>query len=108
MTAVSRSPDKLDVFVVGTDGGIWTAAWQPGASAFRGWWRIGNLTSLQGSMVGAVSRSQDKLDIFVTGTDGAVYTAAWQAGDTAWRGWWPVAGGGRGVAGGQAFAGDRR
>ena len=94
VTVVSRSPDKLDVFVVGTDGGVWTAAWQPGDSTFRGWSRIGNLTSLQGSMVGVVSRSQNKLDIVVTGTDGAICTAAWQAGDTDWRGWppWPGVG----------------
>ena len=29
VTAVSRSADKLDVFVVGTDGRVWTAAWEP-------------------------------------------------------------------------------
>ena len=36
MTAVSRSPDKLDVFVVGTDGGIWTAACSPATVPFEG------------------------------------------------------------------------
>ena len=30
VTAVSRSANKLDVFVTGTDGGAYTAAWEPG------------------------------------------------------------------------------
>src|ERR1700730_19181462 len=51
---------------------VWTAAWQPGDRAFRGWWRVGNLTSVAGSMVGAVSPSPDKIDIFATRTGGAI------------------------------------
>jgi hypothetical protein len=39
---VSRAPDKLDAFVVGTDGRVWTAAWEPGfADWWHGWWPIG-------------------------------------------------------------------
>jgi hypothetical protein len=43
ITAVARDPGKLDIFMVSTDGGIYTAAWdQNVASAqWRGWWRIG-------------------------------------------------------------------
>jgi hypothetical protein len=42
VTAVSRAPDKLDAFVVGTDGRVWTAAWEPGfADWWHGWWPIG-------------------------------------------------------------------
>ena len=42
VTAVSRSTDKLDVFVVGTDGRVWTAAWEPGFTDWwHGWWPIG-------------------------------------------------------------------
>jgi hypothetical protein len=29
VTAVSRSQDKLDVFVIGLDHNLWTAAWEP-------------------------------------------------------------------------------
>jgi hypothetical protein len=29
VTAVLRSADKLDIFVTGTDGGVYTAVWQP-------------------------------------------------------------------------------
>jgi hypothetical protein len=42
VTAVSRNTDKLDVFVVGTDGRIWTAAWEPAfTDGWHGWWPIG-------------------------------------------------------------------
>jgi hypothetical protein len=39
---VSRSTDKLDAFVSGTDHGVYTAAWEPAfADWWHGWWRIG-------------------------------------------------------------------
>jgi hypothetical protein len=92
VTAVSRNVDKLDVFVVGTDGGIWTAAWEPAfTDGWHGWWRIGNITAPPGAAIHAVSRSTDKLDIFVTANDGGIYTAAWEPLFTdGWHGWWRV------------------
>ena len=92
VTAVSRSRDHLDAFVVGNDGGIYTAAWQPGfTDGWHGWWRIGNLTAPPGAAVHAVSRSSDTLDVFVTANDGGVYTAAWQPAFTdGWHGWWRI------------------
>jgi len=38
VTAVSRSQDKLDVFVIGTDNRVYTVAWEPG---FTDRWPIG-------------------------------------------------------------------
>ena len=95
VSMVSRSKDKLDAFAVGSDGRVYTSAWQPGDNGFLGWWKIGK-TDMQVppcSTVAAVSRSMDKLDVFVTGVDGQVYTAAWEPSDggNGWRGWWPVA-----------------
>ncbi|MBZ5723931.1 MAG: hypothetical protein LAP87_02935 [Acidobacteriia bacterium] len=42
VAAVSRDTNKLDVFVAGTGGALWTAAWHANAAApqWRGWWRI--------------------------------------------------------------------
>jgi hypothetical protein len=95
--AVSRDPNKLDVFVIGNDGGIWTAAWDQNVAnaAWRGWWRIGALNSLPGGNVTVVSRDPNKLDVFAVAMSGEIATAAWdQNVDRAvWRGWWPVAGG---------------
>ena len=43
VTVASRSTDHLDVFVVGTDGRVWSAAWQPDFTDWwHGWWAIGS------------------------------------------------------------------
>jgi hypothetical protein len=97
VTAVSRAPNKLDVFMVGNDGGVYTAAWEHGVAggAWRGWWRVRDMIAVPGSYVAAVARDPEKLDIFAVRTDGAISTAAWdrQVANGAWRGWWSVAGG---------------
>jgi hypothetical protein len=95
IAAVSRNVDKLDVFVVGTDGHVYTAAWEPDFTDWwHGWWRIGGVVAPQGAAVGAVSRSADKLDIFVTDNRGVIYTAAWEPDFTDWwHGWWELNGG---------------
>lgn len=95
VTAVSRRPDFLDIFVVGTDSRVYTAAWEPGsAEGWRGWWRIGDAVVPPGSAVHVVSRSLDHLDIFVTDVGGRILSAAWEPGFAdGWHGWWEVAGG---------------
>ena len=90
---VSRSADKLDIFAVGNDMGIYTAAWQPGDAHWGGWWRVQNGIAAANTSVTAVSRLADKLDIFCVGADQKIYTAAWQPGDAHWGGWWPIQGG---------------
>ena len=93
VTVVSRRPDFIDAFVVGTDGHAYTCAWAPG-QGWRGWWRIGNAVFPQGAMINAVSRSQDHLDIFATDASGRVLTAAWEPAFTdGWHGWWEIRGG---------------
>ena len=93
VTAVSRRPGYLDVFTVGTDGRVWTAAYDP-SNFWKGWWPIGTLRAPVGSYVGAVSRSLDKLDIFVTDNSGRIMSAAWEPAFTdGWHGWWHIRGG---------------
>jgi len=90
VTAVSRRPNFIDVFVVGTDGRAYTCAWAPG-QGWRGWWPIGNAVFPQGAYIGAVSRSADKLDVFGTHADGRLITAAWEpAFADGWHGWWKI------------------
>ena len=98
VTAVSRSTDKLDVFVVGAGQLVYTAAWEPDFTGWHGWWPIGNLQAPTTAAVNAVSRSTDKLDIFVTDIDGTIQTAAWEPDFTAWHAW-------SGINGGQAAPG---
>ena len=64
VTVVSRSADKLDVFVVGTDGQVYTAAWEPGFTEWHGWWQIGNISVPTGSSVHALPKlRQDRYHI---------------------------------------------
>jgi V8-like Glu-specific endopeptidase len=89
VSVTSRGADWLDIFVVGNDGGIYTASWNPAfEDGWHGWWRIGDIAVDPGSPVSVVSRGADKLDVFVTGSDGGIYTAAWEPGFTdGWHGW---------------------
>jgi hypothetical protein len=94
VASVSRDPNKLDVFVVGNNGRIYTAAWDKkvNESEWRGWWSIGELVAPPGSAISAVSRDPNKLDVFVVGNNGRIYTAAWDqnVSQGKWRGWWNI------------------
>ena len=50
VTAVSRSSDKLDIFVIGTDNVTYTAAWEPAFSdGWHGWWNLNGGRAAHGS-----------------------------------------------------------
>ena len=89
---VSRSTNKLDVFVTGTDGFVYTAAWEPAfTDGWHGWWRLNGGRATLGAPVTAVRRSTNKLDAFVVGMDNRIYTAAWEPAFTDWwHGWWSM------------------
>jgi hypothetical protein len=91
---VARDANKLDVFVVGKNGGVYSAAYDRNVAQgqWRGWWRIRDLVAHPGSAVAAVARDSKKLDIFAVRTDGQMSTAAWDAQVTngEWRGWWRI------------------
>jgi hypothetical protein len=95
VTAVCRSADKLDLFLTGDDGTVWTAWWQTSSPGWHGWTTLlAGRRFLPGAPVGVVSRSADKLDLFATDIDGNVMTAAWEpAFADGWRGWWALADG---------------
>ncbi|HZM75089.1 MAG TPA: hypothetical protein VFC19_05145 [Candidatus Limnocylindrales bacterium] len=92
ISGVSRSLDKLDIFTVGPDNKIFTAAWQPEFSdGWHGWWHLKGGVAAPGTSVFAVSRRTDFLDVFAVGTDMGVYTAAWEPSfRDGWHGWWRV------------------
>jgi hypothetical protein len=95
VACVARQPGMLDIFFIGTDGGVWTAAWDAAQAngVWRGWWRIGTLQAPAGARITAVARGPNNLDIFVVDNAGRVMSAAWQTGFTQWHGWWHVQGG---------------
>jgi len=95
VTVISRAPDQLDIFVTGTDGHVYSAAWNPAhTDGWHGWWQIGDVTVPQGTAVHGVSRTTDKLDIFVTDVNEVIRTASWEpAFPDGWRGWREINGG---------------
>ncbi len=92
VTAVSRSPGQIDVFTVGTDGRVYTAAWNAQDRQWRGWWAIEGLVTAPGTYIAAVSRHLNYLDIFVADAEGRTMTAYWAA-EIGWNGWFHVQGG---------------
>src|SRR5262249_54757525 len=90
----SRGPDQLDVFVVGADGRVYTAAWDRHAAdgKWQGWWRIQSATAEPSTPVTAVSRGPGPVDVLVVGADGGVDTTACghSVVEGKWRGWWRI------------------
>jgi len=91
---VSRDANKLDIFVAGSDGKTYSAAWdaQQANGQWRGWWNILTGAIPAGGTVSCVSRDAGKLDIFLVSNDGGIYTAAWDqnVANATWRGWWRI------------------
>ncbi|WPB58572.1 hypothetical protein [Xylophilus sp. GOD-11R] len=88
VTGVSRRPGQIDIFTVGTDRQVYTAAWNA-AAGWQGWWAIPGVSAPPGAPVCAVSRRQDFIDIFVADDAGRTMSAAWQPGQP-WKGWWHI------------------
>lgn len=78
----SWGPDRLDVFGVGMDGGVWHRAWTG-----SGWYPKNEWESLGGrfcSSVAATSWGPNRLDLFGIGMDGGMWHRAWTP-----AGWYP-------------------
>jgi hypothetical protein len=85
---VSRSAGHLDLFAVGDDDRVFTAAWETAFSGWRGWWAVPGIVGAPGAPIAAVAKEPDDIDLFVTGPSGRVYSAAWPyPDDNGWRGW---------------------
>jgi hypothetical protein len=68
---VSRSADKPDIFVVGTDSTIYTAACEPAfADGWHGWWNLMRGRAAHRSFVTGTTRRQDFLDVLAVSLDG--------------------------------------
>jgi len=90
VSCVARSPNNLDLFVVGNDGGIYTTWWYNGIDwpGLNGWRQISPPnTASPGGYVSSVARSPNNLDLFVVGNYyiddtnyGALYTTWWYNG----------------------------
>jgi hypothetical protein len=78
---VSWGTNRLDVFVLGTDRGLfhkwWNgSAWGPSLTGYE------SMAGICESAPQAVAWGPDRLDVFVTGTDSALYHKWWDG--SAW------------------------
>jgi hypothetical protein len=74
ISAVTRNPDHLDLFITGNDGRVYTSWWHQGSDwsgIHDNWASIGGFFP-PGAPVTALARNPDHLDLFVTGNDGRV------------------------------------
>jgi hypothetical protein len=87
ITAVTRNPGQLDLFVCGNDGRVYTSWWYQGqdwSGVNDNWRSIGGFFP-PGAPIAAVARTPDNLDLFICGNDGRVYTSWWYQGQD-WSG----------------------
>ena len=76
----SGTPNRLDVFVRGSDHALYQKTWD--GTAWNIWQSLGgNLTSAPS----AVATGASRLDVFVRGADNALYQKTWDG--TAWSNW---------------------
>lgn len=87
VTAISRNPDQLDVFITGNDGHVYTSYWTAGSKwsgLDNNWTDLGGVFP-PGAPVTAIARSADTIDLFITGAQGDVYTSNWST-SSPWSG----------------------
>jgi hypothetical protein len=82
---VAWAPNRLDIFVVGTDSALWHRWWD--GSSWGGWESLGGVLS---SPPEVVSWGTNRLDIFALGTDHALWHRWWDG--SSWGGWEPLGG----------------
>lgn len=78
----SWGPNRLDVFVAGTDDGLWHKSYD-GGNGWSGWESLGGVLD---SAPGVVSWGPGRIDVFVVGTDGGLWHK-WYDGGHGWSGW---------------------
>jgi Astacin (Peptidase family M12A) len=79
ITAITSTPRGTQIFVLGDDGKVWTAFFDPQnlgpmSGGWSNWFPLGTNTFPAGSIVGAVSSTPRGSQIFVVGGDGGVWT----------------------------------
>jgi len=92
VSSANRQRDQIDLFAVGTDGGVYSTFWNTGGWLNR-WFRLTDpnffdqFTIPPQSEVNVLSRFATHLDLFVVGRDSAVYSTFWD-GNTGWNPHW--------------------
>ncbi len=85
--AVSRTPQFIDVFVVGFDDGLlYNAFWDASTNVWSDFRQVGTGSKpvLVQTIDAAIARDANNVDVVVTGRDGNVYISSWNATMAAW------------------------
>ena len=77
---VAWAPNRLDIFVVGTDSALWHRWWD--GLAWGGWESLGGVLTTPPEVV---SWGTNRLDVFALGTDHALWHRWWDG--SSWGGW---------------------
>jgi len=85
VTAISRKPNQLELFICGDDGHVFTTWWIAGYGWHYKWHDIGG-DFLPGTRISAIARKPEQLDLFASAGDGNVYTCWWSKEDKLWNG----------------------
>ena len=91
LTAVSRSSDHIDLFVVDNNGVVWSSWWHGDGQGWRPWFKIHPKQKFaKVAKVTAVSRSSDHIDLFVMDENGVVWSSWWHDDGQGWRPWFKI------------------
>ncbi len=93
VTVVARNPNHLDLFVVGSDHGVYSIWWDANGGWAKNWFRVSNLTAAANTSVAAIARNPNHLDLFVVGADMRIYSIWWDASGGWAAKWFNVSGG---------------
>ena len=79
VTVLSRTPDHIDLFVIGFDNAIWSCWWAADATGWRPWFQIHPETVFDHTTqhVTAIARASGNIDLFVIGFDNAIWSSWW-------------------------------
>ncbi|MDQ1832038.1 CV39L family lectin [Massilia scottii] len=79
VSALSRAPGILDLFVIGSDNHVWSTYWTEASGWSREWFRIPGAAVFdhRKQRVAAVARAPGILDLFAIGADDRVWSTYW-------------------------------
>ena len=107
VSAIARTGDTADLYVVRTDGSVWNAGWWS-AQTNHGQWNPGYPIpgagpgfATPGAPVSAAARNPSTADLYVVRSDGSVWNAGWwsaQINHGQWNPGYPIPGAGPGFA----------
>jgi YVTN family beta-propeller protein len=93
ITAVSRKPGHWDLFVLHSDGKVYTQWWSTDEDSFSAWGPLNGDPFEPDTRISCLGRKDDQLDLFAVDPSGRVVGIFWNN-EQGWDRWGPVAGGG--------------